>query len=519
MKDFDAVIVGSGAGGAAVAWRLAKSGLKVGLLEQGDWFKGADLEAEGWELEGHRRLSPVPSVRRDPFDFQVDSEFSDIEVSFLQAVGGSTNIYSGHFPRFRKEDFRRFSTLGLGADWPIQYEDLLPYYELNESRMKVSGRVGDPHFPEISKLGPEVPVGISGNKMYEAFKRLDWHCWVSYGAFDTRPDSQRRCKNLGPCNLGCPVDAKMTALNGYLNEAIEKGVEVLARCSAKELILKNGAVSEIRVRRPGGKEFSLKADIFILSGGSLGTPKLLLSSNEQGAGGTANSSGQVGKNLMVHPLGLAEGYFSRIPDVAWGPKGSWMYSLEFGEFLSKSEPGFMLQMLRGNDLVNLGRKAIRLGTLSGQSSPLDAIDGSQSSVGIAVVVEDLPSPSNSVELDYSARDAFELPGIKVNYKVDEPSKNALARGLNASRRVLLEMGARKTAGIGPVREAGWHPSGTARMGVDPKTSVTNESGRSHDLPNLYIADASLFPTGSCLNPTNTIQALSLFVADGILNER
>jgi choline dehydrogenase-like flavoprotein len=311
----------------------------------------------------------------------------------------------------------------------------------------------------------------------------------------------------------------MTALNGYLNEAIEKGVEVLVRCSAKELILKNGAVSEIRIRRPGGKEFSLKADIFILSGGSLGTPKLLLSSTGQGPGGVANSSGQVGKNLMVHPLGLAEGFFDRIPDVAWGPKGSWMYSLEFGAFLSKSEPGFMLQMLRGDDLVNLGRKAVRLGKLSPQVLPLDAIDGSQSSVGMAVVVEDLPSASNSVSLDYSTKDAFELPGIKVNYKVNQPSKNALGRGLSASRRVLLEMGAHKTTGIGPVRGAGWHPSGTARMGEDPKTSVTNEYGRSHDISNLFIADASLFPTGSCLNPTNTIQALSLFVADGILNGR
>jgi choline dehydrogenase-like flavoprotein len=194
-----------------------------------------------------------------------------------------------------------------------------------------------------------------------------------------------------------------------------------------------------------------------------------------------------------------------------------MYSLEFGDFLSATEPGFMLQMLRGIDLVNVGRRAFRTNKLGPNLPTPETLQPGKHSVGIAVVVEDLPNESNRVDLDYSTRDAFDLPGLRVTYKVDESVRKALIKGLNSSRKVLQEMGAQSTQGIGPVRGAGWHPSGTARMGNNPNSSVVDGRGRSHEIPNLYICDSSVFPTGSCLNPTNTIQAVSLFVAEGIVN--
>jgi choline dehydrogenase-like flavoprotein len=518
VRKFDALIVGSGAAGSAVAWRLASRGLSVAVVEQGDWFTGADLSSEGWELHGHRSLSPVPSVRNGPLDFRVDSSDSDIEVSNFQGVGGSTNIYSGHFPRFRPEDFSRKTTLGLAADWPFPYTDLLPYYEINEIRMKVSGRIGDSHFPEIKSLGPEVPVGESGNRLYSAFREKGWHCWVSYGAFDTQTHSKTRCTNLGPCNLGCPTDSKMTAVNGYLSDAIEMGVSVFPKSAVSEVEIQGGVAKIVSIRRPDGSEFSLKADVFVLAAGSLGTPKVLLTSHSFQKQGLANSSGLLGQNLMVHPLGFAEGGFENLVDSNNGPRGSWMYSLEFGDFVSPDQPGFMLQMLRGSDLVNLGRRVFRSSRNKEEFNLDGALAGVDSTIGIAVVVEDLPVSSNRVVLDSKVKDNFGLPGLKVSYKVTEASKSAIGRGLNASRQIFSQMGAKYTVGMGPVRGAGWHPSGTARMGEDPSKSVTNHLGVTHDVPNIVIADASLFPTGSCLNPTNTIQALALRVADGILND-
>jgi choline dehydrogenase-like flavoprotein len=221
---------------------------------------------------------------------------------------------------------------------------------------------------------------------------------------------------------------------------------------------------------------------------------------------------------MVHPLGFAEGGFENLVDSNNGPRGSWMYSLEFGDFVSPDQPGFMLQMLRGSDLVNLGRRVFRSSRNKEEFNLDGALAGVDSTIGIAVVVEDLPVSSNRVVLDSKVKDNFGLPGLKVSYKVTEASKSAIGRGLNASRQIFSQMGAKYTVGMGPVRGAGWHPSGTARMGEDPSKSVTNHLGVTHDVPNIVIADASLFPTGSCLNPTNTIQALALRVADGILND-
>ena len=520
MKKYDAIVIGSGAGGSAAAWRLSASGLSVAIIEQGTWFEAAGIDSsEGWELAGHSRLSPVPSVRASKFDIQVDSAESDVEVSFYQALGGSTNIYSGHFPRFRKNDFKRQSDLGLGVDWPMGYGDLEPYYRINEKRMKVSGRVGDPHFPDIDTLGPEVPVGQTGNLVSTALKDLGWHCWVSYGAFDTQQNSRSRCQNYGPCGLGCPANAKMTAVNGYLEEAISKGVDIYDKTSASHLVLRNGIVSEIALKRLDGKDFSLHADLFFLSAGALGTPRILLNSGTRSSSGLANSSGQVGRNLMTHPLGLAEGDFSSDLDTNSGPKGSWMYSLEFGEGGPFGTPGYMLQFLRGSDLIGAGKRQYRTGNLQFGSGLMTSLQRNHSqSIGVAVVVEDLPNPMNRVSLNSEVRDAFGLSGLKVQYRVDTHSLSAMSHGLNSSRKVLSKMGAYSTRGIGPVRAAGWHPSGTARMGSDPSTSVADSKGRSHDIANLFIADASLFPTSSCLNPTNTIQSLAMLVADGAMKD-
>jgi choline dehydrogenase-like flavoprotein len=521
MKYYDAVVIGSGAGGSAVAWSLSQRGLSVAVIEKGDWFNKADsFRFEGWESEGHRRLSPIPSVRRDKLGTRVDSSNSDVEVSFYEAVGGSTNIYSGHFPRFREEDFTRRSDLGVAEDWPIKLEELERYYELNEKRMKVGGRLGDPYFPKINTLGPEVPVGITGNKLSSAFKSLGWHCWLSYGAFDTNPESKMRCQNLGPCNLGCPTNSKMTAVNGYLEDALKKNVDLYTRTSAGKLIVNEAYVREVELVSAEGKKFFIKADLFFLSAGALGTPKILLSSEAAGGRSLANRSGQVGRNLMVHPLGLAEGAFDEEQDVDSGPEGSWLYSLEFGAGGPFGKPGYMLQALRGFDLIGMGLRKYRTGELKFGSGMVQTLGKKNiAQVGIAVVVEDLPNQSNYVALQKNNRDEFGHPGLEVVYKVDKHSIAAMAHGLNSSRKVLSEMGAISTRGVGPVRGAGWHPSGTARMGDNPEKFVTNHRGQAHEVENLFIADSSLFPSGSCLNPTNTIQALSLYVAEHAFESR
>ena len=134
-KNLDIIIVGAGAAGAAAAWRLAAGGLKVACLERGDWQNDRDFPANGndWEIKRQTRWSPNPAQRRLAFDLQIDAEDSEIKPLMYSAVGGSTIMWSCHFPRFHPSDFCTRTVDGVGEDWPVSYQELLPYYQLNEN--------------------------------------------------------------------------------------------------------------------------------------------------------------------------------------------------------------------------------------------------------------------------------------------------------------------------------------------------------------------------------------------------
>ena len=134
---------------------------------------------------------------------------------------------------------------------------------------------------------------------------------------------------------------------------------------------------------------------------------------------------------------------------------------------------------------------------------------------MGIIVEDLPEEHNMVILDESLKDSNGIPAPKIIYELGENSKKMLTHGLRRGKEVMLAAGAIKTFGFGPVRHTGWHLMGTARMGVDPESSVVNASGQTHDIKNLYIADSSIFVTSGGVNPASTIQALALMIADGI----
>jgi choline dehydrogenase-like flavoprotein len=139
-------------------------------------------------------------------------------------------------------------------------------------------------------------------------------------------------------------------------------------------------------------------------------------------------------------------------------------------------------------------------------------------VGMTAIIEDLPEPENRVTIDPSRVDAAGVPAAKVTYRLGDNSKRMLSFAMQRGREVMSNAGAFKTSVFGPVRETGWHLMGTTRMGHDPSTSVVNEHGRCHDVPNLYVADSSVFVTAGAVNPTSTLQAVALRVADGVIRD-
>jgi choline dehydrogenase-like flavoprotein len=521
--DFDAIVVGGGAAGGAITWQLSRNGLKVACLERGPWMQADTYPstAPDWELQKRGPFSPLPADRNSLYDYPIDDSDSPIAMCNFNAVGGSTILYSGHFPRFRPHDFNLRSTEGLGDDWPISYEDLKPFYELNEAQMNVSGLAGDPAYPDIENLLPPVPIGTAGERIARAFNSLGWHWWPSYAAISTvARDERSRCINLGPCNTGCPQGAKSSADITYMAKARQLGAVIMSEAAVSRVLTNGSEATGVEYYDDAAQCHHLSAKRVILAASAAGTPRILLNStSDTYPNGLGNANDQVGRHLMVHPLGFVEGVFDETLDTDVGPQGCMIYSLEhYRSPDAEHDLGYMLHVLRGTGPLEAARAALQRRQLKFGPSLYDDFEAYyRRQLAISVICEDLPSPGNRIRLDASSADRFGVPGIKVDYRLQDNARRMMTHGMGSARKVLIEAGARRTFAYGPVRNTGWHIMGTCRMGDDRSTSVVDATGKCHDLDNLFIADSSVFPTGSCVNPANTIQALALHIGQQIVD--
>lgn len=523
MKErYDYIVVGSGAAGAASAWRLCQKGFKVVCLERGKHTNPASYPTTtaDWEIAKSQQFNPVSSMRQSSDDYPVDDSESPIAVCNFNGVGGSTILYSGHFPRFLPQDFSLRSDEGLYQDWPISYDVLKPYFELNEQQMAVSGLVGDPMYPEITSLLPPVPIGQAGSMLAEAFNQKNWHWWPSPSAISTRDYNGRNaCINLGPCNTGCPVGAKSSVDVTYLARAKLLGLALRSECAVDSIIVEEGVAKGVVYFDSDGQRHELLADHVILAASAIGTPRLLLNSKDTAAAslGIANSSGLVGKNLMIHPLGYVEGLFEQQLDTDVGPQGCMIYSLE--HYRNPEQPydlGYMMHMLRGTGPLEAAMSALNKRKLKfGQRLERDFYQHYKKQLAIAIICDDLPQVENQVSLS-QACDKHGTPGVKINYQVSQNTMSMMKDGMSKAKEVLKLAGAKKTYAYGPVRNTGWHLMGTCKMGHDAHDSVVNSQGKTHDVDNLYVVDSSCFVTGSCVNPANTIQSLALYLTDQLV---
>ncbi len=525
MRDntVDVLIVGAGPSAAAFAWSLSKTYKSIMCLEQGWRMDPAAYPSTSrdWEIQRQGPFHYSPNVRQLASDYPINDKESAIAISNFNAVGGSTILYSGHFPRFHPSDFRVRTLDGVADDWPIDYTTLEPFFSLNHEMIGVSGLSGDPAYPPIDGLMPPIPLGRMGETIARGFNKLGWHWWPSYSAIITRSFKGReKCVNLGPCNSGCAQGAKSSADITYWPEAILNGVQLKTGCRVREVVVddKDRATGVIYYNERGEECFQ-RANLVILACNGVGTPRLLLNSRSPYfPDGLANRSGLVGRNLMLHPLGYVEGTFAEDLDSHLGPQGCCLQSQEFYETDESRgfKRGYTMQILRGfgpieTALAGFVRREIPWG--SGHHEAFAAQFGK--TIGMGIIVEDLPEPDNRVTLDPELKDAHGIPSPKVNYKLGENSKKMLAHGLEQGKAVMRAAGSTKEMAFGPVRHAGWHLMGTTRMGDDPQKSVVNRFGRAHDVSNLMIVDSSVFVTSGGVNPVSTMQALALYFADAL----
>ena len=525
IEKFDVIVIGAGASGLSSSWYLAKSGLKVCCVEQGDYIKNTDFIPieNGGEIQRYRELSFDPNIRDNRCDYSIDSSDSPISIANFNGVGGSTVLFSAQYPRFQAQDFKSFSQDSVGFDWPISYKDLKPFYDLNDKITGVAGLEGDPFYPDIKNLLDPVPLGRMGKKILNGFKNLGWHCWPAYSAINTREYDCRPKDNYSrPSNMGNQTGSKGSTDNTYLPKAIKEGLIIKTKTKVIKLIEDTRKITKILCRDESRNKFYLEAKIFILAASGIGTPRILLNSkNDNNFNGLSNSSGLVGKNLMLHPLGYVEGFFKDNLYSNVGPQGCCLISQQFYKTNQQNnfKRGYTFQVLRGplpiESALNLtARKIIKLG----DDFLTKFLSIYNHTAHLTVITEDLLEESNYIMLDHLKVNEYGEPGISIHYKLSDNTKNMLSHGLSKGRLLMKESGAYKSFAFGPVKSTGWHIMGTCKMGSDPKTSVVNKYGLSHDIKNLFIIDSSIFPTSAGVNPASTIQALSLFISEKIITK-
>jgi choline dehydrogenase-like flavoprotein len=523
----DVIIVGSGISGALLAAELSAAGVKVAILEAGAPVDRANATQRFWDAAIKVPECPYPpSAEADhPVSDDLDHWYRQVgpdkfKSTYLKVVGGTTWHWLGTCLRHVPNDFHLATSYGRGLDWPVSYDDLESFYGQAENEIGVSGDSG-------TSLGSPRSSAYPMPAIPQTFLDKAYAHALTGTGYDVRSTPQGRnsvergerpaCCGNASCIPICPVQAKYDA-TAHLALAEKSGTAVHVRTTATWVeIGPDRKVAAIRFKRRDGSEGSAAGKIFVLAAHAIETPRLLLNSRtETSPNGVANSSDQVGRNLMDHPTQLS---WARATAPVWPYRGplstSGIENLRDGAF-RRERPAFRIEI--GNDgwswptgaPVSTAADLARLG-LRGKALDAALRDQASRHIRVASLIEQLPDPQNRVTLDPDERDSYGVPLPRIAYSLDAYVRDGLAAARDAHAEIFGLLGATEVQHRDGAEGAG-HIIGTARMGNDPKSSVVDSELRSHDHPNLFILGSAVFPTSATANPTLTIAALSLRAA-------
>lgn len=506
----DVCIVGAGAAGGVLAYELAKAGLRVVVIEAGPfWDPQSDFASDELAMRslGWQETRLVDG--KDPLRLGHNNSG--------RGVGGGTVHFTGVFLRFHESDFRTKTLDGVGEDWPLSYQDLAPYYDKIEREIAVSG---PDHFPWGAFNGPypypvREPISANSQLFREACEKLGYGSVVAPLAILSAPfDGRPPCINRGFCNQGCMPNAKYSGLIHHIPKAIAEGAEILSDCMVTEIRMKGDRVSGV-VFSHDGQSYYQQARVVILAGFVVETPRLLLATtNAHFPDGLANSSGWVGKAIMPHS---SHDVYGRLQEEVRLYKGTPVLALTQHFYETDPSRGFA----RGYTLSAHGSRPVAMASaiatqredgsfLWGEKLRETMLDYNMYA-RITLVGEVLPHPDNAVTLS-DMKDEYGLPVPKVTFSYQENDRRLYKHAIREMSRIIEAMGGTPEHVVSDTA----HLMGGCRMGKDPSTSVVNEFGQTHDIPNLFIAGASTFVTSGGGNPTNTVMALAARTADKLI---
>ena len=436
----DVLIIGAGASGAAVAWSLADTRMHILCLDQGGWINPAEYPSTGrdWEAKFYGDWSTSPNIRGRPEDYPINDDNSPIKVVNFNGVGGSTVMYTAHWPRLHSSDFKVKTLDGVADDWPIDYDALTPFFEENDRMMGVSGLSGDPLSPLTHPPMPPQPLGLSGPLIGKAMNKLGWHWWPSDTTVATMDyEGRARCINLGHCTPACAQGAKASTDITYRPHAIRAGVELKTHCRVREILTnEHGMASGVVYYDKDGAEQFQPAEVVIIACNGVGTPRLLLNSvSGRFPNGLANSSGLVGKNLMFHPYAQIYGFVKEPTDSNRAPP-TCLWSKEFYDTMSRAASS---AATASSSAAVQGRcskrwRASRTAFCRGARIIIASFASSTAiasrSLRSARICPRSTTASRSIP---SLKDGHGIPAPKIDYTLSENSRKMMAHGLARGR--------------------------------------------------------------------------------------
>jgi choline dehydrogenase-like flavoprotein len=535
-QKWDYIIVGTGMGGATLGYTLAKSGRSVLFLEKGRSHLRNPAALTGDYAEAFcARTDQIPSqldgvlAAAGRYTETLEDISGPRTRSFVPFVGsgtgGSSALYGMALERFTAADFspgHHYPTAGdpaaggssIPTSWPLQYEELSPYYHKAERLFRVRGTV-DPHRQDegMSYLPPPT-LSTPNQTLYDFLRRKGMHPYQLPLACEQVAGCEGCQSYL--CARKCKNDSSRICLEPALDE---HGAQLLDECEALRLEANATRVEGIECSRRG-QTITLRADRYIIAAGALETPKLLLNSASGiWPTGLANDSTQVGKNLMRHYIDLYAVFCkerltrnTRVKELAFND-----FYLRDGRKLGSVQSfGFLppARMLVNEIARDLQRDVGRLaGAAFNLVKPLARTGLNQlfsHSLILATTLEDLPYERNRVQLSATTDDRGRR-GLQISYTIAGSEQLRIAtfrrvmKEVLQPRRFLLLKQAHNNERIA-------HVCGTCRFGTDPRNSVCDANNKVHAMSNLYIADSSVFPSSGGINPSLTIAALSLRLA-------
>jgi gluconate 2-dehydrogenase alpha chain len=552
LSQFDVLVVGSGAGGGAIAHVLTKAGKKVLILEAGaNWYQGLDdaknQPVPAWsndELKMNIRGIFDPPTEFQPRTYRVhstDTTYAAVgDVNPLpQTVGGASVHADLKMPRFMQQDFM-MGTLGAGtnfpgtnfADWPITYEDLEPFYAYAEKVVGIQGLAGANPF-EAPRSGPfPMPPGVPmycAVKLSDGATSLGFHPFPYPTAVNSEPyDGRPACVDCGLCSgYGCPNNAKGSSAVSTLRQALLTGnCLLLPQTRVSRLNMNGSSIASVSAINPEGQPVTYSADTYVLACSPIEDVRLLMLSGEGGLP-IGNSSGQVGQNLMFHLQNICVGVFNERIHAHRGR------AVTHGIADFRGVPNSMTNPLGG--IIELsgftdGPVADALDNIQAVTMPPLSFDGKrlkalirqspfgQRTAAMTMQAEDAPQRTNNVLLDPMYKDIDGLPVPLITY--NNSQFELFARSVYNPKMIdIMKAAGALYAFMNPINSPSQsaHILGTLRFGAEQSSSVCDMTGKFWDIGNLYAADASLFPTSSGFNPTLTIIALSMWVGANMVS--